>query len=121
VERDELRRLFPPDVDEIKPYLTDEVLNMYDVVCEVLFWGDWRGESIHVSTSESGSKDFADWRLYWIKAKVDRYFSVTARALRRAERERREAAAAGHEADGNVALPDLERERPRALAGVSQT
>ncbi|MDP9234463.1 MAG: hypothetical protein M3P01_07915 [Actinomycetota bacterium] len=75
MHRYELPRLLPPDSKEIVPFLTDEVLDLYATVCEVLIWGDPRSGDIHVSESESTSKDFADWRLSWIKARADRYFA----------------------------------------------
>jgi hypothetical protein len=116
MERSELLRLLPPDVDEIVPFLSDGFLDLYDVLAEVLFFGDNDGEDLHVSKSESTSWDFADERLFWIKKKIDRYLATTATALRRYETECRAQARAGYEEDGRLAVPRARRAGPGDLA-----
>jgi hypothetical protein len=105
----------PENIGEVWPFLDDAFLDAYETICLVLIWGDHRGEDIHVSTSESTSWDFADARLFWIKARIDRYLSLTAQAIRRFETERRQADREGHTQDGVVDVPRPRREGARDL------
>jgi hypothetical protein len=120
VHRTEILRALRADAAEMRPYLTEEFLDLYDSLCETLYWGDHEGENVHVSVSESGSKDFADWRVWWIKKKADHYLSVTAAALRkRLAAQRRQEAQERYAQAVGVVVPRIGRERSRDVAPSS--
>lgn len=100
VERNELRRALPPGAwlvleraERHAPETVRDFLDMYDTATEVYWWGDWKGDAGYVATGgETTSWSPADERLGWIKARIDRYLSLTAQTLIRYERECRQEA-----------------------------
>lgn len=93
-DRDEIQRHMPEDSSEVWPHLPDELCEAYQLLIDLTYTGDaslttTKGGSSGNKYGRSTRSFVRDHRAYAIKAKVDRYLSQTAAALRRRQHEGR--------------------------------
>ena len=87
MNRQEIRRLMPPNIDNLYEHIPGELYEAYGLVCDALYVGDARDD---IEGGNRGNRKpsvsgwfFKDTRFFAIKAAADFFLTGTSKALRR--------------------------------------